>query len=291
MSLSLVFEGAVNGLMLGGLYVVVALGLSMVFGVMRLINVTHGELLIVAAYLNYEVSRGLGIDPVFAAIMIIPVLFVIGYSIQLMILNPVMNRGMEPPLLMAFGLSIIAQNAMLLIWGGDTRGLSASYNTEGFSLLGVNIPLMYGIAFVMSLAVIGVTHLYINNTYLGKAIRAATQDPHTAGVLGVNVNQIYAVTYALGASLASLGGLLIGLTFSFAPAGGFPWLLKSFVVVILGGMGSISGTLAGGLLLGVAEGAGAPIVGSGYRDMIGYIIFLAVLLLRPRGLFGRVGSE
>jgi branched-chain amino acid transport system permease protein len=146
-------------------------------------------------------------------------------------------------------------------------------------------------AFILSLLVIGGINQIINRTYLGKAIRAATQDPTTDSVLGVNVNQIYAITYGMGACVASLGGLLIGLTFSFSPSSGFPWLLKSFVVVVLGGMGSIPGTLAGGLLLGVAEGAGAPIIGSGYRDMIGYLIFLLVLLFRPRGLFGRMGTE
>ena len=126
---------------------------------------------------------------------------------------------------------------------------------------------------------------------LGKAIRAATQDPTTAGVLGVNVNQIYAITYGIGACTAALGGLLIGLTFSFVPTSGFPWLLKSFVVVVLGGMGSIGGSLAGGLLLGLSEGIGGAFLGTGYRDMVGYLIFLLVLLVRPRGLFGRVGSE
>ena len=291
MSSSLVIEGAINGLLLGGLYVVVALGLSMVFGVMRLINVTHGELLIIAAYLNFEVSNELGTDPIFSTILIIPILFIIGYSVQLLILNPVMSRGMEPPLLMAFGLSIIAQNAMILRWGGDPRSLSADYSTEGLSLFGVNVPFMYFAAFILSFVVIGATHLYINRTYLGKAIRAATQDAQTARVMGVNVRQIYAITYGISACLAGLGGLMIGLTFSFSPAGGFPWLLKSFVVVVLGGMGSIVGTLAGGLLLGFAEGGAAPIVGSGYRDMVGYVIFLAVLLLRPRGLFGRKGTE
>lgn len=291
MTFSTVVEGALNGLLLGGLYAVVALGLSMVFGVMRLINVTHGELLVFAAYLNFVISGELGIDPIFSTVLIIPILFVIGYSVQRWVLNPVMNRGMEPALLMAFGISIIAQNGMVLIWGGDTRSLNAGYTTEGFEIVGVNTPLMYAAAFVLSLLVIGVTHQAITRTYLGKAIRAAAQDPTTAAVMGVNVNHIYAITYAIGASIAALGGLLIGLTFSFAPASGFTWLLKSFVVVVLGGMGSISGTLIGGLLLGLAEGGGAPIVGSGYRDMIGYLIFLLVLLVRPRGLFGHEGTE
>jgi branched-chain amino acid transport system permease protein len=226
-----------------------------------------------------------------AVLLIVPILFVAGYFVQRGVLNPVMNKGMEPALLMAFGLSIIAENGMILVWGGDTRSLRTDYSTSGFQLLGVNVPLLYGLAFVLSLLLIGGMYLLINHTYLGKAIRAATQDPQAAGVLGVNVNHVYAMTYGIGACTAALGGLLIGLSFSFIPSSGFPWLLKSFVVVVLGGMGSIGGTLAGGLLLGLAEGVGAAIVGTGFRDMIGYLIFLLVLLLRPRGLFGRVGSE
>lgn len=289
--MSLLISGGINGLLLGGLYAIVALELSMVFGVMRLVNVTHGEWLILAAYLTFAITGALGIDPFVAALLIVPILFVAGYFVQRWVLNPVMNKGMEPALLMAFGLSIIAENGMILVWGGDTRSLRTAYSTSGFQFLGVNVPLLYGIAFVLSLLLIGGMYLLVNRTYLGKAIRAATQDPQTAGVLGVNVNRVYAITYGIGACTAALGGLLIGLSFSFIPSSGFPWLLKSFVVVVLGGMGSIGGTLAGGLLLGLAEGVGAAIVGTGFRDMIGYLIFLLVLLLRPRGLFGRVGSE
>jgi branched-chain amino acid transport system permease protein len=126
---------------------------------------------------------------------------------------------------------------------------------------------------------------------MGKAIRAATHDIETAEALGINVGSVYAFTFALAAGTAALGGMLIGMIFSFVPSSGFVWLLKGFVVVVLGGMGNILGTLAGGLILGLAEGVGAAIVGTGYRDMIGYVIFLVVLTVRPRGLFGKVGSE
>lgn len=291
MTINTLYAGIINGFFLGGLYAVVALGLSLVFGVMRLVNVTHGELLIVAAYLNVVISKALGVDPLLATILSMPILFLLGYTLQRWVLNPVMDQGMEPALLMAFGLSIIAQNGLILIFGGDPKTISTRFSQQGVDVLGAAVPTIYIVAFFMAILLIGGLHLFVSRTYPGKAIRAATQDPHTAAVMGINVNAIYALTYAIGAASAAFGGLLIGAAFSFVPASGFTWLLKSFVVVVLGGMGSIGGTLAGGLILGVAEGMGAAIVGTGFRDMIGFLIFLLVLLVRPRGLFGRIGSE
>ncbi len=282
--------GAYNGLFLGGLYAITALGLSMVFGVMRLVNVVHGELLVLGAYFSFFISRGLGLDPLLTTVIVAPILFLIGYSIQLIVLNPVMNKGMEPPLLTAFGLSIIAHSLFIIFWSVDTRTINTSYSERGIEMLGMNVPLMYLIAFGLSIVLITGVHIFMTHTYPGKAIRAATQDPETAQVMGINVKSVYALTYAIGASTAALGGTLIGMTFSFLPAGGMAWLLKGVVVVVLGGMGSILGTLAGGLILGTAEGIGAAIVGTGYRDMIGLLIFLIILIFRPRGLFGRSGS-
>ena len=291
MSISTFIAGAVNGFFLGGLYAVVALGLSLVFGVMRLVNVTHGEYLIAAAYLNIVVAGWMGIDPLVATLISLPLLFIIGYCTQRWVLNPVMGKGMEPALLMAFGLSIIAQNGLIGVFGGDPKTISTQFSQQGMQIFGVIVPTIYVVSLIMGIILVGGLHLFINHSYLGKAIRAATQDPETAGVMGINVNAIYAITYAIGASLAAFGGLLIGAAFSFVPNSGFYWLLKSFVVVVLGGMGSIVGTLVGGIILGTAEGMGAAIVGTGYRDMIGFLIFLFVLLIRPRGLFGREGTE
>ena len=282
--------GALNGLFLGGLYAITALGLSMVFGVMRLVNVVHGELLVLGAYFSFFISRALGLDPLLTTVIVAPILFLIGYGIQLFVLNPVMNMGMEPPLLTAFGLSIIAHSLFIIFWSGDTRTINTSYSEQGIELAGINVPVMYLVAFGLAVVLIAGVHIFMTRTYSGKAIRAATQDPDTAQVMGINIKLVYALTYAIGASTAALGGTLIGMTFSFLPASGMAWLLKGIVVVVLGGMGSIVGTLAGGLILGASEGVGAAIVGTGYRDMIGLLIFLAILLFRPRGLFGRTRS-
>lgn len=284
-------SGALNGLLLGGLYAITALGLSMIFGVMRLVNVAYGELLVFGAYVCFFVSKALGIDPFISTFAGAGLLFLIGYILQLCVLNPVMDKGMEPPLLTAFGLSIIAQSLFILFWSTNTRAITTGYSQVGVKLLGISVPLMYLLSFGLSILLIGGVHIFMMYTYTGKAIRAATQDPETAQVMGINVKSIYTLTHAVGACVAALGGTLIGMTFSFVPTSGLTWLLKGFVVVVLGGMGSIAGTLVGGLILGTAEGTGAAIVGTGYRDMIGYIIFLVVLIVRPRGIFGRPGSE
>jgi branched-chain amino acid transport system permease protein len=222
---------------------------------------------------------------------LIPVLFVLGYVMQRTLINPLMGAGLEPSLLTAFGLSIIAQNLMVEIWGGNTKSLNTAYAEMNAKIFGIDVPLLYIMSFFAGIVVTVGIHLFITRTYTGRAIRAATQDAATAMTMGINVNNIYAITAAIGAATAALGGTLIGMTFSFTPTTGFPWLLKGFVVVILGGMGNIIGTLAGGLILGLSEGIGAAFVGTGYRDMIGYIIFLLVLMFRPTGLFGHKGSE
>ena len=290
MSLFNFTAGAFNGLLLGGLYAITALGFSMVFGVLRLVNIPHGEILILGAYLSYFISAALGLDPLLAIFIIAPILFFIGYLVQQGLLNPVMSKGLEPVLLTAFGLSTIGHSLFVLFWSTDTKTIITRYSDKGLKLFGLHFALMYLIAFCLSVVVLLGIHLFITRTYQGKAIRAAAQDPVTAQVMGINVKSVYALTYAIAAGLAAIGGTLIGMIYSFSPASGLPWLLKGFAIVVLGGMGSIIGTLVGGVILGVAEEMGASAFGVGYRDLIGLLIFLVVLYFRPAGLFGRSGS-
>jgi branched-chain amino acid transport system permease protein len=287
MSGSTIISGLVTGTLLGGLFAITALGLTMVFGVMRLVNVVHGELLILAAYVNYTIVKWLGFDPLLTMFLVIPIMFAVGWLIQSSVMNPIMSKGEEAPLLSAFGLQIILQNLFLLIWKADTRTLTTDYTSRGINILGIQIPIIYLIQFALALALISAIHLFMSRSYLGKAMRAAALDPRTAEVLGINRRAVYSFTYGLGAAITALGGTLIGMTFSFVPTSGLTWLLKGFVVVVLGGIGSIGGTLGAGFILGAAEGLGGAFVGTGYRDMIGLIIFLIVLIIRPNGLFGR----
>jgi branched-chain amino acid transport system permease protein len=277
----------VTGILLGGLFAVTALGLSLVFGVMRLINLVHGELVILGAYLAFELSTHASIDPLVSLIAVVPAMFLVGYAVQRALLTPVMRKGEEPALLTTFGLSIIAVNVFILIFSGDTRSLNASYATSSLSIAGLQIPTIYLISFGFALVLCGGAHLVLKRTAPGRAVRASAEDAEAAEVMGIDIRRVYAVIYGLAAACAAIGGVLAGLTFSFDPSAGTTYLLTGFAVVVLGGLGSIKGTFYGGLLLGLIESVGASFFGDGYRDFIGFMAFLIILALRPQGLFGR----
>jgi len=277
----------VTGVLLGGLFAITALGLSLVFGVMRLINLVHGELIVLGAYLAFVLLEHGGIDPLLGLLVIAPALAVVAYPIQRVLLTPLMSKGAEAPLLTTFGLSVIAQNVFILVFSGDTQSLSTSYASDSVDLAGIDVPVVYLISFGLALALSVAAHLVIQRTGIGREIRASAEDAVAAEVMGVNVPRIYAVTYGLGAGCAAVGGVLVGLTFSFTPTTGVTYLLTGFAVVVLGGLGSVKGTLLGGLLLGAIESVGGAFFGDGYRDLIGFLVFLTFLAIRPQGLFGR----
>jgi branched-chain amino acid transport system permease protein len=276
----------VTGVLLGGLYAVTALGLSLVFGVMRLINLAHGELITLGAYIAFELSTKAGFDPLVTVVIVAPALFLIGVPVQRWLLTPLMSRDVTQPLLTTFGLSVIAQNLYIQLFSADSRSLNASYATSALRLAGINVPTIYLIAFGFGLVLCGGTHLMIRRTAFGREVRAAAEDAEAARTLGVDVGRVYMVLFGLAAAMAAIGGVLVGLTFSFDPTSGTDWLLTGFAVVVLGGLGSIKGTLVGGILLGLVESVGAAFFGDGYLEVIGLVTFLIVLTIRPQGLFG-----
>jgi branched-chain amino acid transport system permease protein len=276
------------GILLGGIFAITALGLSLVFGVMRLVNIVHGELIVLGAYLALELTRHAGLDPLLTILIVAPTLFILAAPVHRVLLEPLMGSGPEPALLTTFALSVIAQNVFILIWSGDTQSLQAAYATASFSVGSVRIPTMYLISFAIALALCGGVHLMLQRTGLGREIRASSENSAAAAGLGVNVTRVRVFVYGLAAACAAVGGVLVGLTFDFTPTTGLTYLLTGFAVVVLGGLGSVKGTLLGAVLLGVIESVGAAFVGDGYRDLIGFVAFLIVLSLRPQGLFGRV---
>jgi branched-chain amino acid transport system permease protein len=281
-------QALVSGALLGGLFAITALGLSLVFGVMRLINLVHGELVVLGAYLALELTRHTSIDPLLTIVIVAPVLFVIAAPVHRVLLEPLMDKGPEPALLTTFGLSIIAQNVFVLAWSGDTQALQAPYSSSSIDVFGLGIPAMYAISFALALVLCGAVHVLLQRTGVGREIRAASEDADAASALGVDVRRVHAFVYGLAAACAAVGGVLVGLTFDFTPTTGLTYLLTGFVVVVLGGLGSVKGTLYGAILLGVTESVGAAFFGDGYRDFIGFVAFLIVLSLRPQGLFRRV---
>jgi branched-chain amino acid transport system permease protein len=278
----------VTGALLGGIFAITALGLSLVFGVMRLVNIVHGELIVLGAYLSLELTRHAGLDPLLTILIVAPLLFVVAAPVYRVLLEPLMAKGPEPALLTTFALSVIGQNLFIRIWSGDTQSLQASYATASFSVGSLRVPTVYLISFAIALLLSGAVHLMLQRTGLGREIRASSEDSVAAAGLGVNVSRVRVFVYGLAAACAAVGGVLVGLTFDFTPTTGLTYLLTGFAVVVLGGLGSVKGTLLGAILLGVIESVGAAFVGDGYRDLIGFVAFLVVLSLRPQGLFGRV---
>jgi len=276
-----------DGLLLGGLYAGSALGLTLVFGVMRVVNLAHGEILVGAAYLSFIVVTHLGVDPLLALVVVAPVMFLLGYPLQRWILGPLIPHGAEGPLVATFGLSVIGQTIFVLAFGGNPKALDASYTLTGVNFFGITERTIFVIALVAGLALLALTHLAVTRLKFGKALRAAAEDPMAAASLGIDVNHVYAMTFGLAAALSAVGGTLIGLAFSVTPTAGLAWLLRAFTVIVLGGMGSIWGSFLGGAVVGMAEEFGAATVGPSYRDLVVFSLLVLVLVVRPQGLLGR----
>lgn len=276
----------IDGLLLGGLYACVALGLTLVYGVMRLVNLAHGELLMGAAYLAYLLTGHSGLDPLLSLLVVAPAMFLLAYPIQRVILNRVVTGRPEALPVATFGLSVMAQTALQLAFGGNPQSLNAAYALTSVSILGDRVRTIVVLAFAMGLALVALTHLGLTRLRFGKALRAAAEDPIAAATLGVDVRHVYATTFGLAAALSSVGGVLIALAFSITPTSGAGWLLRGFTVIVLGGMGSVWGSFLGGLVVGLAEEYGAVWVGPQYRDLIVFSLLVLILVVRPRGLLG-----
>jgi branched-chain amino acid transport system permease protein len=280
-------QAAVSGLLIGGLFALAALGLSLVVGVVRIVNLMHGELVLLGAYVAYGLVQASGLNALLIAPLAALVVALLGWPIERFVLQPVVRHGEEAPLLTTFALAVIIQNLLVFLLSADTRSIDSGYGATRLQLGGVSVPLMYVVGFVVALLVCALVHLLITRTAFGRRIRASAENPADAAVVGVPVRRLYALTFMLAAGVAGLGGALLGMVFSFTPSSGVEYLLTGFTVVVLGGLGSVVGTLVGGLALGLVESLAAAFLGDGYRLFVGLVAFLVFLTLRPAGLFGR----
>jgi branched-chain amino acid transport system permease protein len=281
------FYHLIDGLFLGGLYASIALGLTLVFGVMKMVNLAQGEFIIGSAYLSYIVVTHINLDPLLSLVIIAPAMFGIGYLVQRAVLNPLMKRGQETLLVATFGLMMIAQTAFALFFGNNTLALNASYTLTGITFFGDTVRTIYVIALVFAMLMVAGTYLALTRLRFGKAVRAAAEDPMAAASVGIDVPLIYGITFGLAAALSAVGGIIIGLSYGFAPTTGSEWLLRSFTVVVLGGVGSLWGVLLGGILVGMIEEVGASIIGAQFRDLIVFGFLVLILIIRPQGLLGK----
>ncbi len=273
-----------SGLLLGGSLSLIALGLSISLGVMRLVNLAHGELLVCGAYLSYFLLGYVGIDPIMGLLLVGATMAVIALPFHRLLIAPLAGKGMEAPMMTMFGVSIILQNLLLLSFSADTRTIEAPYAASPLAIGPIVVPLIYVIGFFVSVALVWCVHLLVAKTAFGRDLRASSADPGAAATLGVDVRRVHAITFSLGAACAAMGGVLIGTAFSFTPSTGATYLLISFAIVVLGGVGNIFGTLIAGIAMGVLQSIGAVVLGDGYRDLVGLTLFLLALALRPHGI-------
>lgn len=281
-------NSVVQGILLGGLYALFATGLSLVFGVMRLVNLAHGDLSILAAFLLVAIVDATGLDPWIGLALVVPALFVIGYVLQYGLLNRTLAGGELAPLLVTFGLSIILQNVLLEVFTADSRGLDAgSIETSSIRISDqISIGWFPLVTFIVSIVLLSVLQLALSRTRTGRALRATADDPRTAQLQGIDNRRIYALAMGIALATVALAGVFLGMRTTFGPAIGPARLIFAFEAVIIGGLGSLWGTLVGGIVLGVAQTVGAQI-SPGWGVLTGHLVFLAVLATRPTGLFSR----
>jgi len=277
----------VQGVLLGGLYALFAAGLSLVFGIMRLVNLAHGDLIVLAAFLILVLVTALGLNPFLAALVALPIMFVVGWLLQFFVFNRTLGDDILPPLLVTFGLSIVIQNGLLETFSADSRRIgTGALANQSVSLGGVHVGLMPLLTFLSAIAVIVALNQLFYRTALGRAFRATSDDAVTAGLMGVEPKRLFATATGIAMIVVTIAALYLGTRANFDPSIGPARLIYAFEAVIIGGLGSFWGTLFGGMIIGVAQTFGAAF-NPAWQILAGHIAFLLVLLVRPRGLFPR----
>jgi branched-chain amino acid transport system permease protein len=277
----------VQGVLIGGLYAMFAAGLSLIFGVMRLVNIAHGDFIVLAAYLALVVTETLGIGPLPALLVVVPLMGAIGYGLQRGLLNRTLGDDLLPPLLVTFGLSVIIQNGLLELFTADSRRLQAgAIEVASLQVADISFGVLPLLQFVAAIAVIGGLQALFYRTAFGRAFRATSDDPSVAQLMGLDNRHVFALAMALSLAVVAIAGVLLAVRTNFDPAIGPARLIFGFEAVIIGGLGNLWGTLAGGVVLGVAQAIGAKL-DPGWQLLAGHLAFLLVLALKPEGLFPR----
>ena len=279
-------QSLVSGILTGSLYAMIGVGLTVIFGVMRIINMAHGDMVMFGMYGAFLSVAFLKIDPFLSILLWIPIAFLVGVFIYRFLLKNIVPAGELNTLLYTAGLSLFIANFILLVASGDYRTIKLKYAIMPLRPFGIAVPIPLAIAFGMAILITIALYWFLVRTDTGRAIRATSQEPEAAALMGVNVDRMAVITFGLGTALACGAGVLLAPSLYLYPTVGEILVAKCFVIVVLGGLGSVPGAIAGGLLLGVVESLGAVYVSVPYKDAIGFVIFLLVLLFRPSGLFG-----
>ena len=285
--MTIFLQSLLSGILIGGAYALIGVGLTIIFGVMRIINFAHGDLVMLGMYASYFLFTLGNVDPFVSIVFVFPLLFLFGAILQKTVINKVLNALPQNQILLTIGIGLILSNTMMLLFTSDYRIISTTYSSGSFRLgeISVSTPLL--LSFVITAAVTAALYWFLLKTDTGQAIRATAQDRDAAQLMGVNVRRMSVLATGIGAGLAAVAGSLISPTYYIFPQVGQPFTLKAFVIVVLGGMGSVMGATVGGILIGATESLAGAYISSGLKDLVVYVLFLLILLFKPAGLFGK----
>jgi branched-chain amino acid transport system permease protein len=282
---------SINGILLGGAYALISVGLTLIFGVMRVVNFTHGELVMVGMYMAFLLYHGFGIDP-YVSLFIVPIfMFLLGMLLQKLVVSRTIGAPHEVQIFTTVGLGLILSNGMLALFKGDYRSVSTTYSTDTIHIGQIIFGIPQLVTFLISALITGALFVFLRYTYTGKAIRATTQNRASATLMGINIERIYLITFGIGSAMCGVASTLLIPMSPTYPAIGDTYELIAFVVVVLGGLGSIPGALIGGVLIGIIESLTAFYIDPGWKQAVYFVIFILILVLRPQGLFGQRGAE
>lgn len=285
-----IFSSLVIGLLLGGIYALIALGLNLIFGVIRVVNFAHAELVMLGMYGTLLCVNLLGVEPYLSLVVVVPLLFLIGVLVQRLIIQPLQNEHMMQ-MFATFALLTILQNIVLVFTRGEGFSVTTAVAASGIQLGEVRVTATRLIVFVSVTALSILLHYFLKSTLTGKSIRAVTQDRQAARLMGIDVERTFMVTFGIGAGLAGVAGVLLAPVYTLSPGIGGNFILAAFAVVVLGGLGSVAGAYFGGLIVGIIEALAGTFIDPELKQAIWFLIFVAVLVVRPTGLFGQVGAE
>jgi branched-chain amino acid transport system permease protein len=284
---SAVAQAIVSGLLIGGVFALIALGLTLVFGVMKIINFAHGDFLMLGMYFAFFLSVMFGLDPYVSALLCFPFFFALGWVIQARLIRPVLKAPENIQILVTVGLSLVLQNTALFLFSPDFQSLRVPYGASTFTVAGVSISYVRLIACAVSLSAAMAVYLFLSRTDTGKALRACAEQKTGAMAVGIDVDRMYKIAFGLGTACVALAGVLMTPFFYIAPQVGLPFTLVAFVTVVLGGLGSVPGALVGGLIIGLVESLGEVLLPApSMKQMATFSVFLLILLIRPQGLLG-----
>jgi branched-chain amino acid transport system permease protein len=285
--MSIFLQALISGILIGGVYALIGIGLTIIFGVMRIINFAHGELQMIGMYVTFFLFALLRVDPFVSILITAPLMFLFGALLQRVFINRILGALPQNQILLTIGLGLIMSNSMMLAFTSDYRILTTSYSSSSVTISGLSISTPLMISFVITAAITAALYWFLLKTDTGQAIRATAQDREAARLMGINVSRMSVIAFGLGSALAGAAGALISPTYYIFPQVGSTFTLKAFVITVLGGMGSVVGATLGGVLIGVAESLGAAYIGAGWKEVVVYTIFLLVLLFKPSGLLGK----